>query len=132
MGTAYLIDTHVLHWLLDAGVARKSTAIDILADSENSVVVSAVSAFEVALKVRLGKFDRARPLVDRWSHQLRRLDAIELDIKPRHALVAGSLEWAHRDPFDRLLVAQARVEGLILVSADGPMLTAPGIDVLAW
>ena len=71
-------------------------------------------------------------LVDQWATAVAELGAHELVVSTEHAVLAGKLDWAHRDPFDRLLVAQAIVEDLTLVTADRAVLVAPGLAVLPW
>ena len=132
MGASYLIDTHVVVWLLDEGFSGTASTGEVLKDKGNTLIVSSVTAFEVALKVRLGKLEMARELVRNWSRGIRALDARELSLTSRHGLAAGDLDWGHHDPFDRLLVAQAQVEDLTLVTGDRVMLAAPGINVLPW
>jgi PIN domain nuclease of toxin-antitoxin system len=95
-------------------------------------VVSSVSAYELGTKVRLSKLASAEQLTESWRSSIRRLGAVELDLKHEHAVRAAQLDWDHRDPFDRLLVAQAEVEGLTLVTADRAVLHAPGVDILPW
>lgn len=131
MGEAALIDTHVLLWLV-AGAGPASPIRDDVARGETPLVVSSVSAFEIALKVRLGRLDIGRPVVARWDSVIRDLLARQLPVTAAHGLVAGSLDWDHGDPFDRLLVAQAQVEGLTLVTADRAVLRAPDVDLLPW
>jgi PIN domain nuclease of toxin-antitoxin system len=131
MGTSYLVDSHVLIWMTST-VAPRSDVELILRGDDVRLVVSAASAFEISLKVRVGRLDMARPLVAGWTAALEKMGVGELDVTAEHALAAGSLEWPHRDPFDRLLVAQAKVERLTLVTADRRMLDAPGVDVLPW
>ena len=80
------------------------------------VFSSAVNAYEIALKHRLGKLDVGAALLQSYETDLRDVGLIELPVSTLHALTAGSLETAHRDPFDRLLIAQAKIEGLILIS----------------
>ena len=114
----YLLDTHVFLWLLGTPQLVPERLRDELAQPESELLVSAVSALEVATKVRLGKLDPARHLVATWSARVQDLRAVELPVSTEHALLAGSLDWPHRDPFDRLLVAQALAEDVPLVSAD--------------
>ena len=102
-----------------------------LASPDNELLVSAVSAMEVATKVRLGKLETARHLVPTWSARVHDLRAHELPISTEHALLAGSLEWAHRDPFDRLLVAQGLVENVTLVTSDEQIGAVTGLR-LRW
>jgi PIN domain nuclease of toxin-antitoxin system len=90
------------------------------------------SAFEVATKVRLGRFDDARWLTEGWLSTVARLSAQSLSVTTAHALLGGSLDWAHRDPVDRRLVAQSLVDELVLVTADRALFDAPGVELLRW
>ncbi len=119
---AYLLDTHVVMWLVASPTELDQTARDLLADPSASLVVSAASAMEVATKVRLGKLPAEyAALVHAWPQRVRDLRATELPITAEHAILAGSLGWDHRDPFDRLLAAQAILENLTLVTSDGAL-----------
>jgi PIN domain nuclease of toxin-antitoxin system len=82
---------------------------------DNTVVVSAVTAWEIAIKRALG---RVKFPVDRFDEIMRRVGFDVLPILPAHAIAAGGLPRHHDDPFDRMLVAQAQIEGLVLVSED--------------
>jgi PIN domain nuclease of toxin-antitoxin system len=132
MGVTYLLDTHVLLWLLsdpakvDASVRRR------IANRDRSVLVSAASALEVATKWRLGKLPAGEVLIDGWDDRLSELGCEELAVTSRHALIAGSLSWSHRDPFDRLLVAQALTTNATLVTSDQRIKGFPGIRMLSW
>ena len=109
-----LPDTHAFLWLL-AGDDRLSTrAADLLADASNEVLLSAAVVWEVALKRSLGKLDAPSDLVE----LLLDAGAVELAVKAIHADAVASLPWHHRDPFDRMLVAQAELERAVLLSAD--------------
>lgn len=90
-----------------------------------------MTVVEVATKVRLGKLDAAATLVSTWERRVEDIDAELLDLTTAHALHAGSMPWAHRDPFDRLLAAQAIVENVILVTTDAAFTTLPGVRT-AW
>jgi len=127
-----LLDTHVFIWLVLGSRSVPPSLAEQLSDPDNELGVSAISAFEVATKVRLGKLDGARPLGDLWQSSVERLGARSLDLTSDHAVAAGALPWGHRDPFDRLLAAQAVVEGMTLVTADLVFGAAPGVDVLRW
>lgn len=110
-----LLDTHALLWWL-AGDARLSAAARAaIADATSTVFVSAATAWEIATKHRLGKLD-ATALMGRLDAVLASQDFESLDITLDHAERAGSLTGAHRDLFDRMLVAQAHAENLTLVS----------------
>lgn len=111
-----LLDTHALLWWL-AGDARLSAPARAAIEGEdNPVYVSAASAWEVATKHRLGKLPRVEPLVTDFALQVARQGFLGLDISLAHAQRAGSLPGAHKDPFDRMLIAQAQAENLALVS----------------
>lgn len=132
MGVSYLLDTNALIWLGAHGRAPRPDLIAELNEPTSSLFVSAVSGFEVSLKHRLGKLPQVRDLVENWSARVAYLGAAELPLRGEHGVRAGALDWAHRDPFDRLLVAQAIVENLTLVSADEAVIRAPGVRVLPW
>lgn len=129
MAVRFLLDTHVFLWLLGTPELVPDALRDDLAHPDNELLVSAVSAMEVATKVRLGKLEPARHLVATWSARVQDLQASELGISAQHGLLAGSLEWAHRDPFDRLLVAQGLVENVTLVTSDSQMSSISGLRV---
>jgi PIN domain nuclease of toxin-antitoxin system len=109
-----LLDTNVVVWLLigDRSAVSKR-AVEALT-GEEPVLVSAVSVWEIAIKRSLGKLR----LADGWQAALKRLDFVQLPITSLHAEAVEHLPWHHRDPFDRLLVAQATVERCQLVTAD--------------
>lgn len=126
-----LLDTQAFFWSVHPSF-EVPAHVRTLLGAETRVWVSDVSAFEVATKVRLGKFDDASFLVDTWDTALRGLGASPLGLTTSHAVTGGSMAWDHRDPFDRLIVAQARVEGLTLVTADRAVLRAPEVQLFAW
>ncbi|MPV50981.1 PIN domain-containing protein [Pseudactinotalea sp. HY160] len=128
MGVTYLLDTHTFVWLLGASRRIPSALRAELADRNTRLLVSAVSAMEVATKVRLGKFDEAEPLLAAWSRRMADIEAEPLDLTTEHALYAGSLRWDHRDPFDRLLAGQAIVENIPLVTRDSAFATLTGLQ----
>jgi PIN domain nuclease of toxin-antitoxin system len=111
-----LLDTHaVLWWFLD-DPALSRLADAAIADGDSQVFVSAVSAFEIAIKFRLGKLPRASGLVANFQQMVAAYGFTPLNVSAEHGLAAGTLAINHRDPFDRLLMAQAIVEDLVLVS----------------
>jgi PIN domain nuclease of toxin-antitoxin system len=111
-----LLDTHALIWWLGDASSLSRPAHDAIAKSENLVYVSAASAWEIATKYRLGKLPSAGELVADFRDVLIREVFVELAITVLHAERAGSLHSGHRDPFDRMLIAQAQSEGMTLVS----------------
>lgn len=131
MGVTHLLDTHVFLWLLTQPERIPEAVQASLDDPRNPLVVSAVSALEVATKERLGKLI-APGLTDSWARQLKRIGAQPLSTTTDHALLAGRLSWAHRDPFDRLLVAQATLEGASLVTVDAALARLPAPAIVTW
>jgi len=112
-----LIDTHaLLWWLTDAGKLSKRAA-SIIANTNNTVLVSAATAWEVAIKVNLGKID-ALPLVVEFARHIEQEGFAEQPITIEQAVRAGLLPLHHRDPFDRLLVAQGQSLNVPILSAD--------------
>ncbi|WP_247093660.1 type II toxin-antitoxin system VapC family toxin [Ornithinimicrobium sp. F0845] len=110
-----LLDTNVVVWLL-LGQRRSipPDVADALAKPSSAVLVSATSVWEIAIKRSLGKL----AIGESWHRVLMRLDLEHLPISAEHAAGVGLLPWHHRDPFDRLLVAQALAEDCLLVTAD--------------
>jgi PIN domain nuclease of toxin-antitoxin system len=121
-----LIDTNAMLWLLAGDGRLSSGARAALGDARHSLVVSAVSLWEVAIKRSGGKL-RVPPDLSRRLAALRQVEL--LPISPLHAEAVSELPWHHRDPFDRLLVAQALAEKLSIVSSD-PALAQYGVDVI--
>jgi len=93
-------------------------AISLIDDAQNELLLSAVSSWEIAIKSALGKLALPIPPEDYVPDRMRSSGVVGLPIEHSHALRVASLPLHHRDPFDRLLVAQAQVEGLSLLSAD--------------
>lgn len=112
-----LLDTHAWAWSLTADPQLSLMARRVMRFSE-TVAVSPISIYEIAQKVRLGKWPAMAPLVGNLLESLERQGAIPAPLTPEIALNAGLLDWSHRDPFDRLLAATALVAGIDLVSAD--------------
>ena len=109
-----LLDTHILLWWLAEDPALPLDARDAIANADTTVLVSAATAWEIAIKKAAGRLDAPDDLLDA-------LDVNSFDtlaIIAAHALDAGALPAHHTDPFDRMLIAQARAEELTLVSVD--------------
>lgn len=111
-----LLDTHALIWWLAGDEKLSLRARDAIADEANAVAVSAASAMEVATKHRIGKLPDAALLAQDFEAIVADQGFSELSISVRHARLAGELGIAHKDPFDRLLIAQALAEDMVLVS----------------
>ncbi|GAA2224080.1 type II toxin-antitoxin system VapC family toxin [Herbiconiux moechotypicola] len=126
-----LLDTHTLFWAVRDPTRIPATATALLTDPGNELLVSSVTPWEMGIKVRSGRFPEAAPFLAALPRYLEALGAAELPISVEHSLVAGQFEWEHRDPFDRMLGAQAIIENAVLVSADAVFATLGGVR-LAW
>ncbi len=113
-----LLDTHTLYWWVSDHPQLSLTARRIIADAGNEILVSAAVAWELATKTRLGKWQAANALAADFEAIVASQGFLPLPITLAHARRAGLLEAAHRDPFDRMLAAQAEIEGAVLISAD--------------
>ncbi|NBC49766.1 MAG: PIN domain-containing protein [Gammaproteobacteria bacterium] len=111
-----LLDTHALLWWLDGDTKLSPTARAAIGNEAHPVWVSAATAWEIATKVRIGKLPEAVEVAARLPDILSEQVFTPLAISVEHARQAGLLEYAHRDPFDRMLIAQAQIEGMTLVS----------------
>lgn len=123
MGMSYLIDTHIFLWWLFDDPKLHTNCREIIRNSENRIIVSSASAWEIATKYRIGKLPEAKQLVEEYSQILHQAKFIELAITTAHALRAGSLPIAHRDPFDRMIMAQAELENLPVITYDAAFQT---------
>jgi PIN domain nuclease of toxin-antitoxin system len=113
-----LLDTHALIWWLDDDRRLSKRARKAIADTAATVFVSSASAYEMAMKVRLGKLADPDGAVPRLSAVLAERGMTELPISVAHAVEAGRMGGEHKDPFDRILIAQSRLEGLPVVTSD--------------
>lgn len=111
-----LLDTHALIWWLAGDEALSRRAREAIADEVNEIAVSAASAMEIATKFRIGKLPGAALLAQSFEEIIAEQGFGELPISVHHARLAGDMNIAHKDPFDRLLIAQAQVEDMVLVS----------------
>jgi PIN domain nuclease of toxin-antitoxin system len=116
-----LLDTHTLIWWLAGSPRLSKSALQAVGDEDNAVFVSAVSAWEISVKERAGKLAVSRHLLEDFEATIADQDFQPLAISTRHAFQGGRFPTGHKDPFDRLLAAQALVEGLTLVSGDRKM-----------
>jgi len=113
----YLLDSHVLLWWLQNDPALSSKALRAISSADNEIFISAVTAWELAIKNHSGKLE-IHKLLDGLESKLTEEGFFTITISMRHALRAGALPSHHRDPFDRMLIAQAQVEDLSLISND--------------
>ena len=116
-----LLDTHVFLWWIFDDARLSPTARDLIADPSAEILFSVVSAWEIAIKARIGRLDLPAEVPAFVQDQVRRNRLTVLPIALRHALQVHALLDHHRDPFDRLLVAQAQVEAVPLLSRDAQL-----------
>jgi PIN domain nuclease of toxin-antitoxin system len=126
-----VLDTHVFIWFSDVLGSRNVSerARTAIEDRANEVMVSAASAWEIATKHRLGRLPAGRRIVAQWSDALDVLHGTDLAVTSEHGLMAGGFDADHRDPFDRIIAAQAIIEGAQLITAD-PAMHIFGADIL--
>ncbi len=113
-----LLDTHSFLWFVLDNPQLSSTAADTIEDVDNQSYLSIVSVWEMAIKVSIGKLSFPQPLDVFIPDQLQRNGIQLLPVRLPHALHVATLPFHHRDPFDRLLIAQGLVEPMPIVSAD--------------
>lgn len=112
-----LLDTHAWVWSMTADPRLSSGATATIEQAE-TVSISAISLFEIGQKVRLGKWPEMEPFLNRLIGLAEEQGGRLLELSPETSLLAATLEWAHRDPFDRIIGATAITRGLTLISAD--------------
>jgi len=120
-----LLDTHTVLWWLDDPLLLSLPAREAVAEPSNEVLVSAAVCWEIAVKRGLGKLTAPADL----RGAIQSCGFADLDITSSHALATETLPMHHRDPFDRMLVAQAIVEAATLVSRD-PLVAAYGVPTI--
>jgi len=118
-----LFDTHALFWWLTDDARLSILARQVVSDDPDTVHVSVATAWEIAIKVGQGKWPEARWLIENFEREIASEGFALLAIEVQHVRTAGLMQAAHRDPFDRLLVAQAASEGLTLVTSDAALTT---------
>jgi PIN domain nuclease of toxin-antitoxin system len=124
-----LLDTHTLYWYIEGAPQIKATTQKLIQDVSNEILLSPVSYWEIAIKASLGKWKLNRSYLDFIDLALNQYGFEVLAILPTHTAAVLELPFHHRDPFDRLLVAQALVEKVAIISND-PALDAYGITRL--
>lgn len=115
--TAVLLDTNALLWLVRSPDLIAPQALAVVEDPANDLFVSAASAWEISIKTRLGRLDGSG-ILSSWKETLESMAAQELAMDSADATLAGQLNWEHRDPFDRMIVAQATRRGLAIATSD--------------
>lgn len=124
-----LLDTHTFIWWFDSPQRLSARVLAMCQDSNNSLVVSVVSLWEILIKQQIGKLELSRPLVDivREQQQVNTLAILPVELD--HVLEVEKLPLHHRDPFDRLLISQALSEEMPIVSVD-PLLRPYPVTIL--
>jgi PIN domain nuclease of toxin-antitoxin system len=113
-----LLDTQTLLWWILDDPALTQTARATIAETSNRMLVSAASAWELAIKFQMGKLPRAADLVSNFSREVEQEGFHLLPISPEHGIRAGLLAGNHKDPFDRMLIAQSQAEDIPIISND--------------
>lgn len=116
-----LFDTHTFLWYLEGKETEKTETKEQIQDITNTLYFSAVSYWEICIKISIGKLRLQSKWKEKIDHVLVQNQITWLDIKKGHMLGIIDLPWYHKDPFDRLLVAQAKAENCVFYSADGEM-----------
>ena len=124
-----LLDTHALLWWFTDDGRLSRRAAEAIRDRVNELTASAVSGFEIAGKHRLGRLPELKVAPPELLRAIERAKMLLLPITFAHAMEAGTMALAHRDPWDRLLIAQSRLEGLTVVTRDAVFAEA-GVPVL--
>lgn len=115
---SYLLDTTVFVWLLQEPEKLNPRALALIEDKSQDVFLSSVTSWEVVIKFAIGKLTLPKKPAELLSEIFTNFSFQPLPITHAHSLAVGELEFHHRDPFDRMLVAQARSEKLVLITAD--------------
>ena len=124
-----LLDTHAFIWWASDSVRLTSAVRANLSDPSNTLLLSVISVWEMQIKIQLGKLKASRPLRDLVEHHSRVNRMQVLPVTLEHVLALDSLPANHKDPFDRLLIAQATVEDVFLVSGD-PVFSSNPVKLL--
>ncbi len=127
----FLLDTHVILWP-PTDPDKIPQAVRRELENAEWVFVSSVSCYELSQKAHLGSLPGASGLLARWDAFVDRLMAQELSLTSEEAIRAGNLNWEHRDPFDRMLVSQAQINGLRLVTKDRVIREYPDVMTIDW
>lgn len=118
-----LLDTHTLLWLVSDPSQVAPSALTVLSSAETNLWVSAASAWEISIKTRLGRLD-GEALLSAWADIVADMNTSELPIESPDAILAGRLPWEHKDPFDRVIVAQALRRNLTIATRDTKIIAA--------
>ena len=125
-----LLDTHCWLWMQVSPEKLKAEARTLLEESGNILFLSAASSWEIAIKWSLQKLPLPMPPMEYIPQRMKRQGVRGLAVEHRHALHQATLPHHHRDPFDRLLIAQAQVEDLSLMTTDGTLKSYEGVEFI--
>jgi PIN domain nuclease of toxin-antitoxin system len=117
----YLLDTAIFLWSVDAPQKLNPRARDILEDREQEIFLSPVVSWEIIIKVARGKLTLSRSTSEILNLAFSRFGMQPLPVTHAHSLAIGALPPVHDDPFDRMLVAQAKTNGMVLMTADAAL-----------
>lgn len=117
----FLLDTHALLWFLVGDAQLSTQARSVIEDENNELLFSIAGLWEIAIKTSLGKLTLSKPFEELFPQQLENNDIAVLSITVDHLRTLLDLPFHHRDPFDRLLIAQAKCDNLSLISADSAL-----------
>jgi PIN domain nuclease of toxin-antitoxin system len=127
----YLMDTHTFLWAAKNPKRLGESARSIIENIDTHLFLSSISAFEIVYKKRIGKLDPTyENVVENYTQYARLLGTNDLPLELAHTYLAGSMEWDHRDPLDRFIVAQASLENLIIITDDLQIQAHPWIDAV--
>lgn len=126
----YLLDTHALLWMISGDSRLSQSARSVILDPGNQLFFSMAGYWELCIKVSLGKLQLQKNWETHLDNELKSNEIKLLNIYPEHCREAARLPWIHRDPFDRLMIAQCREESAGLLSADRQMQQYPDVRVV--
>jgi PIN domain nuclease of toxin-antitoxin system len=126
----FLLDTHTFVWLDNEPERLSRVAKRTIRSRGAEIFVSAISLYEIVYKVRKQHGGYSKDLILKLNQQVRLYDLRVLPVQAHHSIRAATMDWDHRDPFDRLIAAQALEESCILVTADAEFTSAPDVKIL--
>jgi PIN domain nuclease of toxin-antitoxin system len=131
MNTAnkYLIDTHIFLWILSDYKKLSKTALNIIENADNTLFLSSISFWEIAIKTSIGKLD-IPILLENLEEEAKNRKITTLNVTNKHFLRVAQLPFHHSDPFDRVIISQSLIENIPLISADGKFQDYEGLNCI--
>lgn len=114
----YLLDTHTFLWFINSDEALSERSKSLIEDAEHTLYLSVASLWEMAIKVSLGKLEVGSPFIEFMTTQLSENNITLLEIKAEHTGLVSTLPFHHRDPFDRMIIAQSLTENMPIIGKD--------------